>query len=101
LSSSIGPGPTAPVEISTLAGGANDRRGGSDSGEHAQQRETIEQLYKAINQLPKADAALVLLHLDELKRCRRPRRIELPHDEQIEISFPCFVFVFVLPVSLR
>jgi RNA polymerase sigma-70 factor, ECF subfamily len=39
---------------------------GSDSGEHAQQRETVEQLYKAINQLPKADAALVLLYLDEL-----------------------------------
>jgi RNA polymerase sigma-70 factor (ECF subfamily) len=69
---------------------------GSDSGEHAQQRETVEQLYKAINQLPKADAALVLLYLDELKRRRRPRRIELQHDEQIEISFSCVVFVFVL-----
>jgi RNA polymerase sigma-70 factor (ECF subfamily) len=39
---------------------------GLDSGEQAQQRETVEQLYKAINQLPKADAALVLLYLDEL-----------------------------------
>ena len=39
---------------------------GCDSGEHAQQRETVEQLYNAIHQLPKADAALVLLYLDEL-----------------------------------
>jgi RNA polymerase sigma-70 factor, ECF subfamily len=39
---------------------------GLDGGEQAQQRETVEQLYKAINQLPKADAALVLLYLDEL-----------------------------------
>ncbi len=37
-----------------------------DSGEQAQQRETVEQLYKAIHQLPKTDAALVLLYLDEL-----------------------------------
>jgi RNA polymerase sigma-70 factor, ECF subfamily len=34
--------------------------------EQAQQRETIEQLYKAIHQLRKTDAALVLLYLDEL-----------------------------------
>ncbi len=39
---------------------------GLDSAEQAQQRETVEQLYKAIHQLPKADAALVLLYLDEL-----------------------------------
>ena len=39
---------------------------GFDSGEQAQQRETVEQLYKAIHQLPKTDAALVLLYLDEL-----------------------------------
>ncbi len=39
---------------------------GSDSGEQAQHRDTVEQLYKAINQLPKTDAALVLLYLDEL-----------------------------------
>lgn len=39
---------------------------GSDSAEQAQQRETVEQLYQAIHQLPKADAALVLLYLDEL-----------------------------------
>jgi RNA polymerase sigma-70 factor (ECF subfamily) len=38
----------------------------TDSVEQAQQRETVEQLYKAIHQLPKADAALVLLYLDEL-----------------------------------
>ena len=37
-----------------------------DSGEQVQQRETVEQLYNAIHQLPKADAALVLLYLDEL-----------------------------------
>src|SRR5262249_13464448 len=39
---------------------------GFDSGEQAQQRETVEQLYEAIHQLPKTDAALVLLYLDEL-----------------------------------
>ncbi|QDU10296.1 RNA polymerase sigma factor [Gimesia aquarii] len=37
-----------------------------DSAEQAQHRDTVEQLYKAINQLPKTDAALVLLYLDEL-----------------------------------
>jgi len=36
------------------------------SKEQIQQRETIEQLYQAIHQLPKTDAALVLLHLEEL-----------------------------------
>lgn len=39
---------------------------GSDSAEQALQRETVEQLYHAIHQLPKADAALVLLYLDDL-----------------------------------
>jgi RNA polymerase sigma-70 factor, ECF subfamily len=39
---------------------------GPSSAEGAQQRETVEQLYKAIHQLPKTDAALVLLYLDEL-----------------------------------
>lgn len=39
---------------------------GVDSAAQAQQRETVEQLYHAIRQLPKADAALVLLYLDEL-----------------------------------
>jgi RNA polymerase sigma-70 factor (ECF subfamily) len=39
---------------------------GCDSAEQAQQRETVEQLYNAIHQLPKTDAALVLLYLDEL-----------------------------------
>ncbi|MFT5322572.1 MAG: RNA polymerase sigma-70 factor (ECF subfamily) [Planctomycetaceae bacterium] len=38
----------------------------SDSAEQVQQRETVEQLYKAIHQLRKTDAALVLLYLDEL-----------------------------------
>lgn len=37
-----------------------------DSAEQVQHRETVEQLYKAIHQLPKADTALVLLYLDEL-----------------------------------
>ena len=40
--------------------------GGIDSAEQAQQRETVEQLYQAIHQLPKTDAAIVLLYLDEL-----------------------------------
>ncbi len=39
---------------------------GFDSADQAQHRDTVEQLYKAIHQLPKADAALVLLYLDEL-----------------------------------
>lgn len=38
----------------------------ANSAEQAQQRETVEQLYKAIHQLPKADAALVLMYLDQL-----------------------------------
>jgi RNA polymerase sigma-70 factor, ECF subfamily len=37
-----------------------------DSAEQAQHRDTVEQLYKAIHQLPKTDTALVLLYLDEL-----------------------------------
>ena len=40
--------------------------GDSDSGQQAQYRETVQHLYEAIQQLPKADAALVLLYLDEL-----------------------------------
>ena len=39
---------------------------GTCSAQQAQQRDTVEQLYKAIHQLPKTDAALVLLYLDEL-----------------------------------
>lgn len=39
---------------------------GADCAEQAQQHETVEQLYQAIHQLPKTDAALVLLYLDEL-----------------------------------
>ena len=38
----------------------------ASSAEQAQQRETVEQLYRAIHHLPKTDAALVLLYLDEL-----------------------------------
>lgn len=37
-----------------------------DSAEEVAHQETVEQLYDAIHQLPKADAALVLLYLDEL-----------------------------------
>jgi RNA polymerase sigma-70 factor (ECF subfamily) len=39
---------------------------GFNSAEQAQQRDTVLQLYRAIHQLPKTDAALVLLYLDEL-----------------------------------
>jgi RNA polymerase sigma-70 factor (ECF subfamily) len=39
---------------------------GPNSVEQVQQRDTVEQLYKAIHQLPKTDAALVLLYLDQL-----------------------------------
>ena len=38
----------------------------SNSAEQAQQQEIVDQLYCAIHQLPKTDAALVLLYLDEL-----------------------------------
>jgi RNA polymerase sigma-70 factor (ECF subfamily) len=39
---------------------------GPDSAEQLQQREVVERLYTAIHQLPKADAALVLLYLEDL-----------------------------------
>jgi len=39
---------------------------GSDSSQQAAQRETVERLYHAIRQLPKTDAALVLLYLEDL-----------------------------------
>jgi RNA polymerase sigma-70 factor, ECF subfamily len=39
---------------------------GVEGAEQIQHRETVEQLYQAIHQLPKTDAALVLLYLDEL-----------------------------------
>lgn len=39
---------------------------GEDGVARAQQRETVARLYDAIHQLPKGDAALVLLYLDEL-----------------------------------
>jgi RNA polymerase sigma-70 factor (ECF subfamily) len=38
----------------------------SDCAQHAANREIVERLYRAIHQLPKTDAALVLLYLDEL-----------------------------------
>jgi RNA polymerase sigma-70 factor, ECF subfamily len=39
---------------------------GLDSAQQIVQREAVERLYAAIRQLPKADAALVLLYLDDL-----------------------------------
>lgn len=48
------------LEVQTVA------TDGTDSAEQVQQREIVEQLYKAIHHLPKTDAALVLLYLDEL-----------------------------------
>jgi RNA polymerase sigma-70 factor (ECF subfamily) len=39
---------------------------GANSAEQVQHRETVGQLYQAIHQLPKTDAALVLLYLDQL-----------------------------------
>ncbi|MCC6493638.1 MAG: RNA polymerase sigma factor [Pirellulales bacterium] len=38
----------------------------ADCADQLQLRETVQQLYRAIHQLPKADAALVLLYLDGL-----------------------------------
>jgi RNA polymerase sigma-70 factor, ECF subfamily len=40
--------------------------GGLDSAEQTHRREVVEQLYAAIRQLPKAEAALVLLYLEDL-----------------------------------
>ena len=48
------------LEVQTFA--TNSR----DDDVQLQHRDTVEQLYKAINRLPKTDAALVLLYLDEL-----------------------------------
>ncbi len=48
------------VEVQTVAVVA------IDDAERIQQRETVEKLYQAIHQLPKTDAALVLLYLGEL-----------------------------------
>ena len=48
------------LEVQTLLSGS------ADSHQQAEQRETVEQLYKAIHQLPKSDVALVLLYLNEL-----------------------------------
>lgn len=39
---------------------------GPSSGEQLIEREVVERLYEAIRQLPKADAALLLLYLDDL-----------------------------------
>ena len=48
------------LEVQTIA------TEGCDSAEQTQQREIVEQLYLAIHQLQKTDAALVLLYLEEL-----------------------------------
>ena len=48
------------LEVQTVATAA------LDSAQQIQQRETVDQLYKAIHQLPSTDTALVLLYLDEL-----------------------------------
>jgi RNA polymerase sigma-70 factor (ECF subfamily) len=48
------------VEVQAFASGV------VDSAEQAQHRDTVDQLYKAIKQLPKTEAALVLLYLDQL-----------------------------------
>ena len=60
------------LDVQTLA------TDGANSAEQAQQRETVEQLYQAIHQLPKTDAALVLLYLDELSY----REMAVPSGEQ-------------------
>ena len=52
---------SVPVLPCTLGQSADE----ACSAEQVQQRETVEQLYRAIHQLPKADAALVLLYLDD------------------------------------
>jgi len=38
----------------------------ADSGERAEQRELVDQLYRAIHQLPKMDIALMLLYLEDM-----------------------------------
>ncbi len=48
------------LEVHTLA------PDGVDGAAQAQHRDTVEQLYNAIHQLPKTEVALVLLYLDEL-----------------------------------
>ena len=50
------------LEVQTLTDDSSDACG----AQQLQQRETIAQLYRAIHQLRKTDAALVLLHLEEL-----------------------------------
>jgi RNA polymerase sigma-70 factor (ECF subfamily) len=48
------------IDIETLPGSQ------VDSAQQLDQQEVVERLYAAIQQLPKADAALVLLYLDDL-----------------------------------
>jgi RNA polymerase sigma-70 factor, ECF subfamily len=51
---------TPVIDIETLPGSQ------VDSAQQLHQQEVVERLYAAIQQLPKADAALVLLYLDDL-----------------------------------
>jgi RNA polymerase sigma-70 factor, ECF subfamily len=44
--------------------------GGLDAAQQAVEREVVERLYAAIRQLPKTDAALLLLYLDDLSYCQ-------------------------------
>lgn len=53
------------LEVLPLQPGEKDASR-ENSARQAEHCETIEQLYKAIRQLPQSDAALVLLYLDEL-----------------------------------
>ena len=39
---------------------------GLEASAYVEQRETVEQLYRAIQRLPKADVALVLMYLDDM-----------------------------------
>jgi RNA polymerase sigma-70 factor (ECF subfamily) len=45
---------------------ADQSAAGEDSAQQASDRELVERLYAAIQQLPKTDAALVVLYLDDL-----------------------------------
>ena len=60
----------------------------SDSAEQVQQRETVEQLYKAIHQLPQTDAALVLLYLDERRKLEHKLKLDPPESEKAQDAEP-------------
>ena len=59
-------GPTSPITAATVTSRCKSwQQRGRKCGQ-TEHRDTVEQLYKAIHQLPKTDAALVLLYLDQL-----------------------------------